>query len=209
MARVRPAKVARPALKLRVVVPPPRATPGTGPARATVTLPPPVYDGTRLPYWSPAWTARPNALPAATEAGGWAVTTSSAAGPASTLKGLVVTADSPVPDTCSVYPIPALSRLTSVKLAVPTTTGTVRVPPRLPSTATLVGAMARLPLKLVTALPKVSSTATVTGDGKIWPAVTVADGWTITASCAAVPAETFTVSELDGGARPLLETWSV
>ena len=124
-----------------------------------------------------------------------------------TLRGLVVADGSPVPVTCKVKSVPASSRLRPWKLATPPLTTAVSVPPRLPSTAMFVGETARLPPKEVTGLPYWSATATVSPNAA--PAWTVAGGWDVTTSCAAVPAVTLKASEFNSGGVRLLDPLAV
>ena len=97
-----------------------------------------------------------------------------AAGPTATLKAADVAAVRPVAVAVSVYPVPALSIVSVLKLATPLAAATLTVPPRVPLFGLVPIASVTLFVAAVTRLPPASRISTCTAGLIVAPPVVLA-----------------------------------
>src|SRR5512146_260392 len=109
-----------------------------------------------------------------------------AAGPTATLKAADVAAVRPVVFAVRVYPVPALSIVSVLKLATPPTAATLTVPPRVPLFGLVPTARVTLFVAAVTRFPPASRISTCTAGLIVAPPVVLA-GCTRNPSFAAAP----------------------
>src|ERR1051326_1742017 len=183
-----------PATVATVFVPDSVPAPGFAPI-AAVTLPAKFVAVLPSASRTITWIAGARPAPPVEDVGS-TVTASCAAAPGATANGTVETLGSPAEDTTSVYPLPTLSIVTSVNVAIPPTAATVFVPDKVPPAESTPIAIVTSPVKLVAVLPSESLAVTCTGGDISVPALTPF-GCTVTASSTAGPA-----SMLKGGLAP-------
>src|SRR4051812_19582575 len=102
------------------------------------------------------------------------------------------------------YPDPRAVRKRTLNVARPGSANTARLPPRMAALGLLPRSMVTSDLSVVTTLPNLSSTRTMTAGVMSWPGTTVL-GWVANTSCVATPGTAVAV-KVAGLATPDTET---